>query len=62
MGIGQSAWGRYIAAMAWLSVRGQLPWRFMRFLDDAHEHDVLRRAGAVHQFRHVHLQDRLART
>jgi hypothetical protein len=33
----------------------------MTFLDDAHEHDVLRRAGAVHQFRHVHLQERLAR-
>ena len=61
VGIGASAWGRYMSTMAWLSLRGDLPWRFMTFLDDAHQRDVLRRAGAVHQFRHIHLQERLAR-
>lgn len=60
-GIGASAWGQYLMATIWLSLRGRLPWRLMAFLDDAHEHDVLRRPGAVYQFRHARLQERLTR-
>ncbi|MEV0592861.1 hypothetical protein [Nonomuraea cavernae] len=33
----------------------------MRFLDDAHRVGLLREVGAVYQFRHAKLQDRLAR-
>ncbi len=32
----------------------------MRFLEDARERGVLRIVGAVYQFRHARLQDRLA--
>ncbi|HZM82753.1 MAG TPA: NACHT domain-containing protein [Candidatus Limnocylindrales bacterium] len=60
MGLATSVWGRYIVAKAWLAIRGDLPWRLMRFLDDAHRRGVLRRAGAVYQFRHARLQDHLA--
>ncbi|HET8660300.1 MAG TPA: NACHT domain-containing protein [Micromonosporaceae bacterium] len=52
-------WGRFLLARVWLSLRGQLPLRLMRFLDDAHRRGVLRQAGAVYQFRHARLQDRL---
>jgi WD40 repeat protein len=36
--------------------------RLMRLLEDALDREVLRRAGAVYQFRHADLQDHLART
>ena len=52
--------GRYVIARTWLALAGRLPWHLMAFLDDAHEHGVLRRAGAVYQFRHTRLQERLA--
>lgn len=60
MGLATSVWGRYIVAKAWAAIRGELPWRLMRFLDDAHRRGVLRRAGAVYQFRHARLQQYLA--
>jgi hypothetical protein len=31
----------------------------MRFLEDAHDRNVLRTVGPVYQFRHARLQDRL---
>ncbi|MEV4279875.1 NACHT domain-containing protein [Actinoplanes xinjiangensis] len=44
-----------------LVLGGRLPLRLARFLDDAHrKRAVLRRAGAVYQFRHALLQDHLA--
>lgn len=43
-----------------LAMCGQLPWRFMRFLGDAHDRGVLRQYGGTYQFRHVLLQDSLA--
>lgn len=52
--------GWFFVTCAWFALRGQLPWRLMQFLDDAHRRGVLRQAGAVYQFRHTHLQDRLA--
>jgi hypothetical protein len=44
-----------------LAARGRLPWRLMAFLDDARNRGVLRQYGAVHQFRHDHVQRHLAR-
>ncbi|MFD9789928.1 NACHT domain-containing protein [Streptomyces sp. NPDC059070] len=55
-----SAWGRLGVARLWLCPRGALPWRLMAFLAEAHRRGVLRQAGAVHQFRHARLQERLA--
>ena len=45
---------------AQLARSGQTPVRLMRFLEDAHERNVLRTVGPVYQFRHARLQDRLA--
>jgi hypothetical protein len=60
MGIATSVWGRYIITRTWAALWGHVPWRFMLFLDDAHRRGLLRRAGAVHQFRHARLQQHLA--
>jgi hypothetical protein len=59
-GVGATVWGRYLVAKMLLALRNRLPWRFMTFLDDAHAHEVLRRAGAVYQFRHARLQTHLS--
>ncbi|MGW7087439.1 NACHT domain-containing protein [Streptomyces sp. NPDC054871] len=57
-----SAWGRLLTARLWLCSTGRLPWGLMAFLAEAHERGVLRQAGAVYQFRHARLQERLAST
>ncbi|MFF5185662.1 NACHT domain-containing protein [Streptomyces sp. NPDC000345] len=57
-----SAWGSYQVSGAWYKLTGRLPWRLMRFLDDAHRLGVLRETGAVHQFRHARLQTYLSST
>jgi NACHT domain len=44
----------------WLACQRKVPFRFRRFLDDAHQRTVLRQAGASYEFRHVILRDRLA--
>ena len=59
-GVG-SPWLRFVSVQGWFTVRGQLPWRLMLFLDDAYRRGVLRQVGAVYQFRHARLQDRLQR-
>ena len=56
-----SAWMRLQVARAYLATAGRLPWRLVSFLEDAHARGVLRQAGAAYQFRHVRLQERLAR-
>ncbi|MBT2423428.1 hypothetical protein J7F01_41315 [Streptomyces sp. ISL-22] len=44
-----------------LALAGDVPWHLVRFLAHAHEtHGVLRRSGAVYEFRHVELHRRLA--
>jgi hypothetical protein len=59
-GLCLTAWGQWVAlARIWLPLTGRLPWRLVAFLEDACERDVLRRSGAVYQFRHVRLQDHL---
>jgi hypothetical protein len=54
-----SAWFRFVVARIWFAVRGALPCRLMRFLDDAHRRGVLRQVGAVYQFRHARLAELL---
>jgi hypothetical protein len=56
----QAAYGPFLIASCWLALRRKLPWRLMTFLADAHEkHGVLRQTGAVYQFKHAELQQRL---
>ncbi|WP_254407518.1 NACHT domain-containing protein [Streptomyces sp. GMY02] len=60
-GLSFTAWGQWVAlTRVWLPLTGRLPWGIITFLDDAHQRGVLRRAGAVYQFRHAQLQDHLA--
>jgi MFS family permease len=57
-----TAWGQWVVlARVWLPLTGRLPWGLAAFLDDAYRRGVLRRAGAVYQFRHARLQEHLAR-
>jgi hypothetical protein len=58
-GFAQSAACRLLFAEVALSLRGR-PVRFMPLLERALGKQVLRQAGAVYQFRHADLQDRLA--
>ena len=52
----------FLIARIWLSLSGNLPWRFMTFLADAHMHrGVLRENGAVYEFRHLEIKNYLAR-
>ncbi|GAA4803482.1 NACHT domain-containing protein [Streptomyces ziwulingensis] len=60
VGVASTSWGRFTLVRAWLALRRQLPWHLMGFLDDAYDRGILRRSGAVHQFRHARLQQRLA--
>ncbi len=61
VGLVSRAWGAYTVSRIWLALRGDLPWRLMRFLEDAHRRGVLRQSGAMYQFRHARMQDHLAR-
>ena len=60
LGATSGAWVCYIDARLRLATLGRLPWRTISFLDDAHRRGVLRRTGAVYQFRHIRLQQQLA--
>ncbi|MFF1609545.1 NACHT domain-containing protein [Amycolatopsis sp. NPDC058278] len=60
-GLGQSS-GKYLVAIVVLRAKGCPSLRLLTFLDDAHRVGILREAGAVYQFRHAKLQDRLAAT
>lgn len=55
-----TAWGQWLVfARVWLPLTGRLPWAVHRFLDDAYLRGVLRRTGAVYQFRHARLREHL---
>ncbi|MET9560806.1 NACHT domain-containing protein [Streptomyces tauricus] len=60
LAVALSAWGWLLVTRLWLCGTGRLPWRLMRFLEDAHRRGVLRQAGALYEFRHARLQERLA--
>ena len=59
-GMACTAWGCFSWSRVLLAATGQLPWRTMRFLEDAHRRGVLRQSGASYQFRHSRLRERLA--
>jgi hypothetical protein len=54
------AWLVGLIASCRLALIGQLPWRIMSFLDDAHRLGLLRAVGPIYQFRHADLHDHLA--
>jgi hypothetical protein len=54
--------GRFAVATALFWVRGRAPLRLLRFLEDARERQIIRRAGTVYEFRHARLQSRLVQT
>ncbi|MFI7633253.1 NACHT domain-containing protein [Nonomuraea sp. NPDC049400] len=55
------AWLAYKLTVPRLATKGMLPLRAMDFLDDAHRLGLLRTEGPYYQFRHVELQQHLAR-
>jgi hypothetical protein len=60
-GVAGSAWARFFLSRSWLALQGQLPWRLMSFLQDAHDRGVLRQVGAAYEFRHSLLREHLVR-
>jgi WD40 repeat protein len=52
-------WPRYVIVTSVLGIRRQTPFRLARFLADAHDRGLLRRAAGTYQFRHVRLQEQL---
>ncbi|MGW4112932.1 NACHT domain-containing protein [Actinosynnema sp. NPDC004786] len=60
-GFTSTAWGQWVLlTRVWLPLTRQAPRRLADFLEDAHRRGVLRRNGAVYQFRHARLQRHLA--
>jgi hypothetical protein len=55
-----SAWGRYADARTSLACGRRMSLRAMTFLSDAHNRGIFRQAGAIYQFRHISLQQRLS--
>lgn len=55
-----SAAGRVWVCQIYLHVRYRTPLRLLRFLEDARGRHLLRTVGAIYQFRHATIQDRLA--
>ncbi|PZG35434.1 hypothetical protein C1I98_27430 [Spongiactinospora gelatinilytica] len=55
------AWLAYKLTIPRLASKGRLPLRAMGFLDDAHRLGLLRTEGPYYQFRHIELQQHLAR-
>jgi RecA/RadA recombinase len=54
-----SAWPSFAMSSAITAARGDVPWRLMTTLDDAHRLGLLRVVGQIYQFRHADLQDHL---
>ncbi|OKI12666.1 NACHT domain-containing protein [Streptomyces sp. CB03911] len=60
-GLSLTAWGQWtVFARLWLPLTGRLPRAAMAFLEDAHRRGVLRKVGAVYQFRHARIQQHFA--
>jgi hypothetical protein len=59
---GGPPWAVYTIARCWLAAWRRLPWSTLRFLESAHEREILRQVGAVYQFRHDRLESHLATT
>jgi hypothetical protein len=56
----QGVWGAFAITRCWLALSRRLPWRLMRFLDDAHRLGLLRQVGPAYQFRHEDLKEYFA--
>ncbi|MGW1976854.1 NACHT domain-containing protein [Streptomyces sp. NPDC001889] len=54
------AWTKFALLRVFLAAGGKVPWNFVRFLSDARDRQLLRQSGGTYQFRHIHLQERLA--
>jgi hypothetical protein len=60
-GVYHSASPGFLIIRVWLSARGEVPWRYMDFLEDAHTvRRVLRQNGARYEFAHDELRNYLA--
>jgi hypothetical protein len=55
-----TAWGAYLDAWITLAITRNIPWRHLRFVDDAARLGVLRQIGPVYQFRHERLRATLS--
>ncbi|MGX8907851.1 hypothetical protein ACR820_21975 [Streptomyces netropsis] len=55
------AWTRFLIVRAVMALRGQLPWHLLAFLSDARDRGLLRQSGGTYQFRHIRVQEQLAR-
>jgi hypothetical protein len=53
-------WGRFAVSRLYLAAIGHTPFRWVKFLEDAHSRGVLRQTGAAYQFRHNQLLLQLA--
>ncbi|MFE0251181.1 hypothetical protein [Streptomyces sp. NPDC059010] len=60
--LASTSWPYYMISRLRFALTGELPLRLQTFLTDAHRLGVLRRNGAVYQFRHITVQHRLAMT
>jgi hypothetical protein len=58
--IADHPWPWYQMVRIRLAIGGRFPWTLVAFLEDAYQLGLLRRVGAVYQFRHARLQDWLA--
>lgn len=56
----RDGWPAYALTAFAFAVGRRLPFRLMPFLEDAYHRGVLRKVGAVYQFRHLRLQQHLA--
>jgi hypothetical protein len=54
-----SAWSTFLSARVETALTRQLPWRYMKFLNDAATLGVLRRSGPAYQFRHDRIRSKL---
>ena len=50
----------FLVVTWWLALTKGMPWRLMRFLDDAHQRSVLRQIGVEYEFRHKSVREYLA--
>jgi hypothetical protein len=56
-----TAWPSFFVGHIWLVLTRHLPLRLIAFFEDAHQRNILRKEGAVYQFRHIEVQNEFAR-
>jgi GTPase SAR1 family protein len=58
-GVYHAASASFLIISWWLALRYRMPWRLMRFLNDAHKKSILRQSGTEYEFRHESLKEYL---